>query len=338
MPESFEPRRFSMECPLRASVDEAILTANINRLHELAASHGVAVRSHTKGHRTVEIARRQVEAGAIGIAVQYAAEGEVYADAGINDILIVHPWNEPWRWKLMASLARRCNLSVFVKDAKTVRGLGQVADAAGCVIGARILVENRSDTCGEDIDEIVRIAGLVERTPGLKFDGISAYRGIESESEAPHRVEIGGRTATHLVSVAKTLRTAGIEGPICVSVGGTPTAEGALGIPGVTEICAGAYALQDAGMAAIGVCTPEQIAVSVVPTESGELGEAARIMSLYPYPWQRSADIVAPSRGSAPLPPIHICALAMEVPEFTVHLVDGSAERWNLRYLQDTQR
>ena len=49
---------------------------------------GVALRPHAKSNKCAEIARRQIEAGAIGICVQKVSEAVALAAEGIDDILI----------------------------------------------------------------------------------------------------------------------------------------------------------------------------------------------------------------------------------------------------------
>src|SRR5699024_7521665 len=64
------------------------LEKNIQDIMEVANSYGVHYRPHVKTHKSVEIARRQIKAGAIGLTVAKVGEAEVMADAGVKDILI----------------------------------------------------------------------------------------------------------------------------------------------------------------------------------------------------------------------------------------------------------
>ena len=71
-------------------VDLDIMEANIARVAEACRAQGVAWRPHFKGHKTIEIARKQIAAGAIGLTCAKLGEAEVLADAGIRDILIAN--------------------------------------------------------------------------------------------------------------------------------------------------------------------------------------------------------------------------------------------------------
>ena len=79
------------------------------------------------------------------------------------------------------------------------------------------------------------------------------------------------------VFAAKALREAGLPCPT-VSVGSTPTAHFAQDLTGVTEVRAGVYVFFDLVMAGIGVCTPDDIALSVLTTVIGHQKERGWIM------------------------------------------------------------
>ncbi len=72
-------------------VDVAVLDRNIERMAAFAARRGVALRPHAKTHKNVQIARRQLAAGATGLTVATVAEAEVFADAGVEDLFIAYP-------------------------------------------------------------------------------------------------------------------------------------------------------------------------------------------------------------------------------------------------------
>lgn len=63
-------------------VDRDVLDRNIARMADAARSRGVSLRPHAKTHKCVEIARRQLAAGAVGLTVATVSEAEVFADAG----------------------------------------------------------------------------------------------------------------------------------------------------------------------------------------------------------------------------------------------------------------
>ena len=88
--------------PLPAGLDTPTLVvfvdrvvANIERLQRSLDLLGVRLRPHAKTHKSVRIARLQLEAGASGLTVGTLGEAEVFALAGIRDLFVAYPvWAE----------------------------------------------------------------------------------------------------------------------------------------------------------------------------------------------------------------------------------------------------
>ena len=88
---------------------------------------GVALRPHAKTHKSIEVARRQIAAGAVGLTVATIGEAEVFADAGIADLFIAYPLIAAARRRTrLRRLAARCSLSV---GADSTAGLEALAAA-----------------------------------------------------------------------------------------------------------------------------------------------------------------------------------------------------------------
>src|SRR5215467_6685337 len=71
-------------------VDLGVMEANIARIASVCRQHGVGWRPHLKGHKTIEIARKELAAGAIGVTCAKLGEAEVMAAAGITNVLIAN--------------------------------------------------------------------------------------------------------------------------------------------------------------------------------------------------------------------------------------------------------
>jgi D-serine deaminase-like pyridoxal phosphate-dependent protein len=84
--------------------------------------------------------------------------------------------------------------------------------------------------------------------------------------------EIAARERSAVVEAAAALRQRGL-GCAVVSVGSTPTATFAESFDGVTEVRTGVYMFHDLVMAGLGVCTVDDIAVSVLASVIGHQRE-----------------------------------------------------------------
>ena len=88
-------------------VDLDVLERNIAAMAAFARAAGVGLRPHAKTHKSVEIARRQIAAGAAGVCCAKLGEAEALADGGIENILITSPVVGTEAVRRLADLAAR---------------------------------------------------------------------------------------------------------------------------------------------------------------------------------------------------------------------------------------
>jgi D-serine deaminase-like pyridoxal phosphate-dependent protein len=306
-------------------LDPVRIERNIARFHgaaEAAAGGVVGVRAHVKAHRCPEVTRLQLAAGAKGIAVHSAAEAALHVDAGATDVVVAWPWKQEWRAYRFAELARRCRVTVHADTAEMITALGEAAVASGIELGVRIEVDTGRGRVGVPPGGVAGLAELAGATRGVRLDGVTGYHGLSSAEEVARRAELDWEIAGLIVSAAEAVRAAGLECP-SVCVGGTPAASTAFTVPGVTEVCAGAYATYDAGMADIGVCGPEDVAVVVH-------GDATELLKDCDQPW--APGVTSRRVDASTVQPAHICPIATRVSSYRV----GSAE-WSVHCLPDRQ-
>ncbi len=97
------------------------LDANIAKLAEHCRATGAAVRPHAKTHKCPEIARRQVTAGARGVACATVPEAEAIVSAGVPGVLLTSPIVDPGKVARMIALTR--------KDEGVLLAVGQPREA-----------------------------------------------------------------------------------------------------------------------------------------------------------------------------------------------------------------
>ena len=94
-------------------IDRKRLVANIGRMQRAATDGSIALRPHTKTHKSPLIARWQLDHGAQGICCAKIGEAEVFADAGCSDIRLPYPIN-PSNATRLATLMDRVHLSIAI--------------------------------------------------------------------------------------------------------------------------------------------------------------------------------------------------------------------------------
>ncbi len=246
-------------------MDAGRLDRNLRAMAGSAARRGLALRPHVKTHKSVEIARRQREHGAIGVSVATLGEAETFADAGLDEIFVAYPlWADPQRAPRLRALAGRIRLMAGVDS------LAAVHELAAAVQGhaeLRVLVEvdcglRRSGVAPADAG---RIAAAAARA-GLAVDGVFTFPGHSYAPGAPARA--AADEAAALSAAADSLAAAGLPCPVR-SGGSTPSAAQAAGPADggpVTELRPGVYAFNDAQQVILGSCTLDEVALSVLAT------------------------------------------------------------------------
>ena len=240
-------------------VDVDRLEGNIARWAAFAREAGVKLRPHGKTHKCVEIARRQVSAGAVGLTLAKIGEAEVMARAGVRDIFLAYEVIGGPKLPRLIALAREIRLRVGVDSADGAGALARAAQDAGITLDVLIEVDTGLGRCGvRPGEDLAALAQDVARLAGLRIAGIFTYRGYRSDLEAAGREE-----GEVMVREADRLRRAGIEIEE-VSVGSTPTGRSAGRVGGVTEIRPGTYVFNDAMQVRWGSATPEECALVVL--------------------------------------------------------------------------
>ena len=246
-------------------VDLDILERNVARVAEYAREHGLRLRPHTKTHKSVRLAKRQIASGAAGLTVAKVSEAEVMAAASPDDLLVAFPIIGHAKLARLTAIARDTDVTVALDSAFAARQLSDAARAAEVEIG--VLAE-------------------VDAGPGprrrLSRRATASARADHREAAAPparrHRILSGpyqvarrSRTARHGAALRASsgiladFRAAGIEIGI-VSGGSTPTLFHSHEIQGLTEIRPGTYVFNDLNTIRSGGCELQDCAASILAT------------------------------------------------------------------------
>ena len=338
-------------------VDLDRVDANIARMAMFMADRGVALRPHAKTHKSVEFARRQLDAGAVGMTVATIGEAEVFAASGIDDLFIAYPLIATGRKaERLRHLAERCRLRLGVDSSTGAEAISIAMQ--GVTLRPGILVE--IDCGGRRTGVLPEAAGGLARQcrdRGLEVVGVfthagQGYRGPEGRAAAAAE-EVSGLTAA-----ADAVRAEGIE-PIVVSAGSTPTAM--LSARGaVTEERPGTYIFSDRLQAAVAGDSLDGLALTVAATvvshgtRGGFVVDAgAKVLGKDVAPflaghgavlgWDAVIDRVSDHHGVVELPagaarpavgevvfvaPNHVCPVVNLVDEYLIARSGRLIDRW----------
>ncbi|WP_274629492.1 D-TA family PLP-dependent enzyme [Arvimicrobium flavum] len=237
-------------------VDLDRASANILRAQAYADAHGKKLRPHIKTHKLPFWARKQVEAGAVGITCQKIGEAEVMADAGIADIFL--PYNIIGRQKLerLLALHRRITLSVTADSRETIEGLASVFTDPDHRLTVLVECDTGMARCGvQSPQEALDLAKRIDAAPGLRFGGLMTYPAAGKAAEANAWL----KEARDLLAK---------QGIACerISSGGTPDMWHAGDSDVITEYRPGTYIYLDRYQVAKDVGTADNCALTVLAT------------------------------------------------------------------------
>lgn len=231
-------------------LDLGALMRNIERMAAFAKARGVGLRPHVKTHKSVEIARRQVAAGAIGVSCVTLGEAEVMVKAGIPDVLITSPAVTPSKIARVVKLARLAGpggMMVVVDDPRNA------ADLAAATLGLphplEVLVDygagyNRTGAATEA--QVLQLARRIAAEPRLKLRGLQAYAGnLQHIVDRDQRSAAAAGLRETVARIVAQARQEGIHFEI-VTGAGTGTHDLDVQRDAFTELQAGSYVFMDA--------------------------------------------------------------------------------------------
>ncbi len=232
-------------------LDARALRNNIEQMARFFSGQRAKLRPHAKTHKCPQIARLQLEAGAIGITCAKLGEAEALADVA-SDILIANQVVGAQKLARLVALQRRADVMVAVDCREHVGALSQAAWAAGATLRVLVEVDVGMGRCGvASAEEALELARIVSRAPGLRFCGLQGYEGHAVMIPDPgKRRETAEAAMAYLVGVRRYIEGHGLPVEI-VSGGGTGTYNITGAYPGVDEVQAGSYATMDAKYAGI---------------------------------------------------------------------------------------
>lgn len=228
-------------------LDASAFERNVSRMAEIAAAAGIQLRPHAKTHKSVEIARAQLKAGAVGICCAKLGEAEVLGDAGIQGLMITSPVVTANGIRRLVSLNQRVEgLSVVVDDLANLHGL--VAELEDQDKPLRVLIDidiGQERTGVRSHRQALELAAAIEACLHLQLVGVQGYAGHLMHVEDSDAREVLVKLAmTELQGYVMVLREQGHALPI-VTGGGTGTFEFDIAAGVLSELQTGSYVFMD---------------------------------------------------------------------------------------------
>src|SRR5206468_1602876 len=191
-------------------VDLDVLESNVARMQERADRAGVKLRPHAKTHKSAEVGRMQLAAGARGLTLAKTSEAEVFADLGFDDVFLAYPVVGADKARRLLALSDRIRISVGVDSLEGARSLSAVFSAAGRRLSVLLEIDCGFHRVGVAPEASVALALRIADEPGLLLSGVFTHGGHGYGARTSDELtRIGHEESRIVAETAQALRAAG---------------------------------------------------------------------------------------------------------------------------------
>jgi 3-hydroxy-D-aspartate aldolase len=240
-----------LEIPTPALLlDLDVFEGNLHLMADRVRQSGKRLRPHAKAHKCVEIARRQIAAGAIGVCVATASEADLMSSAGVSGLLLTSPLADPLKMARVVATGAM----VVVDHADQVAWYNAAGQSSGRTVDVLIDLDVGDHRTGaRSTEQAIEIAKAIDLAGHLRLRGLQGYSisgshtsGIDARrqvSETAFYSAIATRDALSRLGIATEILTGGSTGTWDIDTQ----------LPEVTELQAGSYVLMDLAYGKLGL-------------------------------------------------------------------------------------
>lgn len=191
---------------------------NLSRM--TAAQGNMRLRPHAKSHKCPQIAKRQIEMGAVGICCQTLSEAAVFANAGIKDILVTNQLVGKRKLSHVRKLAQSVRLGVLVDHVDQVNALGEVMAGSFTELDVYVELDVGAGRCGCSVETAVMLAREIHAMDGLRFAGLHAYHGSAQHLRSARERSVAIRfAASRARQAVEQIEAVGMAVPVVTGAG-----------------------------------------------------------------------------------------------------------------------
>jgi D-serine deaminase-like pyridoxal phosphate-dependent protein len=271
-----QPAEATSTSPLPATIDDPwldtpcllidldIMASNIAHMAALARRAGLRLRPHAKTHKSLRIARMQLDAGATGICVATVGEAEVMRAGGIDDILIAYNIIGEGKLSRLQPVCADGGITLTADSIEVAEGYSHLARLVGRTLPVLLEIDSGMKRTGIPPETAGKVGSKIAALPGIELTGILTHAGHAHDVSAQPDIEAVARSEARVMQrAAEDLTSQGIDVRV-VSAGSTITAPYLTADDGVTEIRPGTYIFNDLRTLEMYACTPDQIAATIL--------------------------------------------------------------------------
>jgi len=234
-------------------IDQALFEQNVKKMADHGKATGINIRPHVKIHKSVDVGKRQIAAGAIGLTTATIAEAELMSGAGIKNVLWTKQPASVNNIARVIALTKRDPTFMFVVDDPMVADWVEEAAAAASA-QCRIVVDVFGGMKRHGIQAgqpALELAQKVDSAKHLHLEGCMAYSGGSSHTRGwEARRKKSAHDLAGLGESVELCRKSGL--PVKIVSGGSTGTYNIDKENGLNELQAGSYVFMDTAYFRVG--------------------------------------------------------------------------------------
>lgn len=269
------------EIPTPALIlDKNVLMRNCSYMAERMQNHKISLRPHLKTAKSIKVAEIATRGHFGGITVSTLAEARYFVNNGVRDITYavgITPDKLDEVHRLQSGGAR---INIITDNVDMVLQIENKATNLNDMFNILIEVDTGGLRGGvtPNSDDLLKLAHMITDADKLKFEGVLTHAGHSYQCRGVDQIKtVAEQERSGVVLASERIRSEGIRCRV-VSAGSTPTAVFAENLEGITEMRPGAYVFFDLDQVGMGVCSLDDIAVSVLATVIGHKSESQKLL------------------------------------------------------------
>jgi len=234
-------------------VDEALFQRNLKIMADQTKSTGISIRPHVKIHKSVDVAKIQLEHGGIGLTCATIAEAELMSGAGLKNVMWTkQPASKNAIERAVALSIKDPTFMFVIDDPIVFDWIEQAAIAHNAHLKVLVSVDAGPSRQGiENGQPALELAQKVAASKRMRFEGIMAYAGGAAHTKTwEKRREQSAKSMTAPRKTVELIKKSGL--PVNIFSGGSTGTYNIDHENGLTELEVGSYVFMDTRYFVIG--------------------------------------------------------------------------------------
>tara|TARA_R100000027_G_scaffold1897_3_gene2084 strand:+ start:3825 stop:4937 length:1113 start_codon:yes stop_codon:yes gene_type:complete len=223
-------------------VDWEQVTKNVEQLANQAKERGVRIMPHVKTHKSVKIAKLQLDAGAYGLTCAKISEAKAMIPSGVKRVFLAHSLVTRVKVEALLELAEELDeLILAATSLEQAKCLAALLEPFGRVFPCLLAIDSGLGREGcRTSEELIQLKAFVDGVSAFEYRGIYTHEGYTYGSSPDEIAEEARKVARLLVDSRDAIGGEGELWPGC-----SVTARMMINQEGVTGIRPGAYVFGD---------------------------------------------------------------------------------------------